>query len=62
MLTHYYEQLAQTQSRGDTITVTTLQDLFYQVIFIFVMYKRSCINMQKRGELCVTRYVNAKYT
>lgn len=30
VLTHYYEQLAQTQSRGDTITVTTLQDLFYQ--------------------------------
>ena len=34
MLTHYYEQLAQTQARGDTITVTTLQDLFYQVIIL----------------------------
>ena len=34
VLTHYYEQLAQTQARGDTITVTTLQDLFYQVIIL----------------------------
>lgn len=32
MLTHYYEQLAQAQGRGDNITVTTLQDLFYQVV------------------------------
>ena len=38
VLTHYYEQLAQTQSRGDNITVTTLQDLFYQVIIYLFIY------------------------
>ena len=32
MLVHYYDQLAQMQTRGDTITATTLQDLFYQVL------------------------------
>ena len=38
MLTHYYEQLAQTQARGDTITVTTLQDLFYQVTYAWFVF------------------------
>jgi len=38
VLVHYYEQLAQMQTRGDTITATTLQDLFYQVTHLSYLY------------------------